>query len=366
MDFIRIHYNYDYRESKIMKKGYFHRVTAQTPTRFWINNVTREEADISLEAGAVGCTQNPSYVYKMLTHESENEYASGVLNKVIGDLSDNDLAQETLQRELVREIALRFLPLWEKSNGKYGYVSIQGNPFKEDVENLIRNARFNRMAGANIMCKIPATEDGLKAIEVLMAEGSPINATEVMGVRQAMDVCDVYDKVASKMKNPPLVYISHITGIYDEYLGKYIKNNGIDISSDTMWQAGMIIARKIRRLMDERNSGVGFIGGGARGLHHYTEMVGADCCVTINWKGTAKELIRLDPPVVDRFHIQTPDSVLDELLEKVDDFKRGWMSYGLKASEYEEFGPVVLFRESFEKAWSSAVELIGKRRSASN
>lgn len=345
-----------------MKKDYFHRVTAHTPTRFWINNVTRDEADIAMDAGAVGCTQNPSYVYKMLKHDLEKEYAFGILDKVLVETDDNDLAQETLQRELVRGVAVRFLPLWEKSNGKYGYVSIQGNPFKEDVENLIRNARFNREAGPNIMCKIPATEDGLEAIEVLMSEGSPINATEVMGVRQAMDVCDVYDKVASKMKNPPPVYISHITGIYDEYLAKYVNDIGIDISSDTLWQAGMIIARKVRRLMDERNSGVGFIGGGARGLHHYTEMVGADCCVTINWKGTAEELIKLDMPVVDRFHMQTADSVLDELLEKVDDFKRGWMINGLKPSEYEEFGPVVLFRESFESAWSGAVDLIEKRR----
>jgi transaldolase len=347
-----------------MKKDYFHRVTAHTPTRFWINNVTRDEADIAMDAGAVGCTQNPSYVYKMLKHDLEKEYAFGILDKVLVETDDNDLAQETLQRELVRGVAARFLPLWEKSNGKYGYVSIQGNPFKEDVENLIRNARFNREAGPNIMCKIPAIEEGLEAIEVLMSEGTPINATEVMGVRQAMDVCDVYDNVASKMKNPPPVYISHITGIYDEYLGKYVKDNGIGISSDTMWQAGMIIARKVRRIMDERNSGVGFIGGGARGLHHYTEMVGADCCVTINWKGTAEELIKLDLPVVDRFHIRTPDSVLDELLEKVEDFKRGWMVNGLKADEYEEFGPVVLFRESFESAWSGAVELIEKRRSA--
>jgi transaldolase len=84
----------------------------------------------------------------------------------------------------------------------------------------------------------------------------------------------------------------------------------------------------------------------------------------INWKGTAEELMKLDLPVVDRFHIRTPDSVLDELLEKVEDFKRGWMVNGLKADEYEEFGPVVLFRESFESAWSGAVELIEKRRSA--
>ena len=46
---------------------YFKRVSKHTATRFWINNVTREEADLALEAGAVGCTQNPSYTWKMLS-----------------------------------------------------------------------------------------------------------------------------------------------------------------------------------------------------------------------------------------------------------------------------------------------------------
>ncbi|ORC32716.1 hypothetical protein B4O97_15580 [Marispirochaeta aestuarii] len=344
-----------------MKKGYFHRVVTQTPTRFWINNVTRKEADLSLAAGAVGCTQNPSYVYKMLTNDEEKDYAFERLDKILQSVEDIDLVQETVQRDLVAAVAQKFLPLWEKSNGKYGYVSIQGNPFKEDVENILRNARFNREAGLNIMAKVPVTEDGLKAIEILLSEGIPVNATEVMGVRQALDVCDIYDRVAAGGRTMPSVYFSHITGIFDEYLQNHVSENSIQISPDTLWQAGMIVARKIRRLLDERGSEVGFIGGGARGLHHFTEMVGADCCVTINWKGTAEELIELDPPVVDRYHALVPEGVLDELLDRIGEFGRAWRITGLKPSEYEEYGPVVLFRESFEKAWSEASRIIEQR-----
>lgn len=36
---------------------YFHRLNAQTPTRMWINNVTRRQARMAIEAGATGCTQ---------------------------------------------------------------------------------------------------------------------------------------------------------------------------------------------------------------------------------------------------------------------------------------------------------------------
>ena len=347
-----------------MKKSYFHRVTAQTPTRFWINNVTREEADTAIEAGAVGCTQNPSYVYKMLTHEQEQAYAYGKLDAILAEESDDELAQEILQQQLVGEVAKHFLPLYEQSSGRYGYVSVQGNPFREDVDNIVRNARMNREAGPNIMAKVPVTEDGLKAIEILIAEGVPINATEVMGVRQAMDVCDIYDTVAGKMKNPPPVYFSHITGIYDEYLQSYVQERGIEISDDAMWQAGMVIARKVHRLTKERGSAVGFIGGGVRGLHHFTEMVGAECSITINWKGTADKLIEQDGPVIDRFHTPVSESVLDELLERVEDFARGWMINGLQPHEYEDFGPVVLFRTSFENNWGQARELIAARRAA--
>ena len=49
-----------------MDKKYFHRVHEQTPTRFWINNVTMEEALLAIDAGAVGCTQNPTYLWKMI------------------------------------------------------------------------------------------------------------------------------------------------------------------------------------------------------------------------------------------------------------------------------------------------------------
>lgn len=48
-----------------MKQDYFHRVAALTPTKMWINNVTPQEAEWAIAAGAMGCTQNPAYTPKM-------------------------------------------------------------------------------------------------------------------------------------------------------------------------------------------------------------------------------------------------------------------------------------------------------------
>ena len=346
-----------------MKNGYFHRVQEQTPTRFWINNVTREEAYLAIEAGAVGCTQNPSYTLKMLDKPDEKPYTMQLLDNILKKEKDDNETEVILQRELVAKIAEIFLPLYEKSGERYGYVSIQGDPFQEDRDTIIRHALFNREAGPNIMAKIPVTKEGLEAIEVLAAERVPINATEVMAVKQALDVCEVYAKATKGMKNPAPIYYSHITGIYDEYLQNYVKERCIDISPDALWHAGISIAKKAYWTVREKGYPIGFIGGGARGLHHFTEMVGADCCITINWVGAADELIRQNPPVVQRFLQPTPYSVEDELLEKLEDYRRGYLINAITAEEYEEFGPVVHFRKSFEKAWEKALGIIGKRRS---
>jgi transaldolase len=347
------------------RKGYFHRVAAQSPTKFWINNVTREEAQRAIDAGAVGCTQNPAYTWKMLNHTTECVHTRSVLDATLKLTDDDNEVLVRLQLALVHEVAEAFMPLWRQSGGQLGYVSIQGNPFKEDEEAIVEQARANRKDGPpNIMCKIPATTEGLKALATLAADGVPINATEVMAVRQALEVCETLRKATAKLVDPPPSYYSHITGIYDEYLQAWVQAKRIDISPDILSQAGLAIARKCYQMTKCGWPQVGFIGGGARELRHFTEMVGADACVTINWIGTADRLIEQNQPVVWRFYNPIADYVLDELLTKVSEFSRGYMVGAIETEEYENFGPVVLFRNSFEQAWENALRYVGERRAA--
>lgn len=345
-----------------MKGEYFKEVARLSSTRFWINNVTEEEAELALAAGAVGCTQNPSYTWKILNGSADADKAIEILKGIMAEEKDDSEALAKLQRELIGQIAKHFMPLYESSHGRQGYVSIQGDPFKEDAENIIRFARYNRLAGPNIMAKIPVTEEGLKAIRVLAAEGVPINATECMCIRQVIDCCEAYVEATKDMDHPAPMYFSLITGIYDEYLHNTVKEQGIEIDPNVLWQAGMSIAKKVHAIVAERNYPCGFIGGGARGLHHFTEMVGANASITINWQGTADKLIELDAPVVCRFLQPTPFSVEDELVEKLEDYRKAYFINAIDPSEYEEFGPVVLFRTSFEKAWKSALDLIATLR----
>ena len=66
-----------------MKESYFIRVSRQTPTKFWINNPSREQAGLAIAHGAAGCTCNPSYTQKMVDSPEEREYALRLLDESI-------------------------------------------------------------------------------------------------------------------------------------------------------------------------------------------------------------------------------------------------------------------------------------------
>ena len=230
----------------IMPTGYFHRVTQQTPTRFWINNPTRREADLAIAAGATGCTLNPSYTQKMIDHPEEGAYARQVLDEVIRQVSGDVEAVAVFQRRMAAPICQKFMPLFEASGRQEGYVSIQGDPIREDDPNvIISEARANLTVSPNVCCKIPTTGSGLKAMETLIPEGTPINATEIFAIRQGLDLAELYEKLVPKGQNGPKLWYSHIAGIYDDHLKAYAQQHNVDISPDVLVQAGLAVSRKL-------------------------------------------------------------------------------------------------------------------------
>ena len=49
-------------------------------------------------------------------------------------------------------------------------------------------------------------------------------------------------------------------------------------------------------------------------------------------------------------------------MEKLPDFKRGYLDDGLSVEEFADFGPVQLFRSSFMKSWQRVLDIVKERR----
>jgi transaldolase len=343
-----------------MSKGYFHRVASETPTKVWVNNPRGPELQKAIEAGAVCCTTNPSYCSKVIAMEAD--YLHGVIDTVIEETEENDAAAERVYQITAKRILDAFLPIYEETEGAFGYVTMQGDPrLDTDPDAIVEEALRCQELGPNFMTKIPVTEAGIEALARLVKKGLPICATEIFSIAQAVDMCEVYQRAAAESGNQPPFYVTHITGIFDQLFRQTVESEGIDISPDVLSQAGCIIARKQYRIMKERAYPGTLLGGGARGLHHFTEMVGGDVAVTLNWS-TMEELIEIDGPVVSRMDVEAPQSAVDELREKLPNFRRAYDEDALSVEEYEAFGPVVLFRTMFLNGYTRLLDAIADRR----
>lgn len=346
-----------------MQTGYFKKIKEQTATRLWINNPTIGDVRHGLEAGAIHCTTNPTYAARMLREAESRDFALGVIDTVLAACPDDDKAAAIIQRRLVAEMAKGFMPHFEATKGKEGLVSIQMDPrFEEDAAAIVAEALADYALIPNAIAKIPVIPSGLVAIDCLVRLNKPVIATEIMGIAQALAACEVYKRASEESGFSPAFFVTHISGILDEELKAEAEALGVEVSSEAMYIAGCAVAKKQYRLMKERNLPGILLGGGARGTRHFTEFVGGDLHITLNWAGTALELEQNPPALESRIDAPVPQKLIDELKAKLPTFARAYDEKGLKPEEFHHFAPVVRFRNQFLKGWDALLATIRERR----
>lgn len=343
-----------------MGEAYFRDLTTRTPTRVWVNNPTLEEIDLALAQGAVGSTTNPAYGGGLLKRAPED------ILPVIAEclpLSEDDLVvADHVQQRLVRRVAERFLPLHESSDGRAGFVSIQGAPETDtDPDRIIEEGRAARRLAPNATPKIPATRPGLEAFEVLVAEGSPTIVTEVFSLAQLVESCERYLAVTARSGARPPFFISPITGIFGDHLKAVAARDGIAERPEDVELAGVALSRACDALVRERAYPVTLLCGGARIPFDLTGLVGADVHVTINWRTFAEVLedprpfaLGIDEPI-------DPD-VLTRLSGAFEDVRRAFELDGVRLDDFESFGPVQHFRNNFIAGWQEVLRAIARER----
>jgi transaldolase len=86
-------------------------------------------------------------------------------------------------------------PVFDSSAGTDGFVSVEVAPeLAHDTDATIAAARqlHERIAQPNLLVKIPATGEGVPAIQAMIAEGHSINITLVFSLARYAEVIDAY------------------------------------------------------------------------------------------------------------------------------------------------------------------------------
>ncbi len=155
----------------------------------WLDNISRDHL-LSGELrrwveqeGIRGVTSNPAIFQKAIAQTRDYDPATRAL--VAHGAGD---ALDIFEKLAIADIQLGcdvLHPVWEESGGRDGYVSLEVSPhLANDTEATVREAR--RLADAvcrdNLLIKVPATPEGIPAIQQLISEGISINVTLLFAV----------------------------------------------------------------------------------------------------------------------------------------------------------------------------------------
>ncbi len=146
------------------------------------------------EDGIRGVTSNPSIFNKAIT--GGNRYDAAMAAALAEDPAMSaEALYETLAVGDIRLAADTLRPVYEASGGEDGYVSLEVSPrLARDTEGTIAEARrlWARVDRPNLMIKVPATDEGIPAIEELIAGGINVNATLMFSMRHYENVARAY------------------------------------------------------------------------------------------------------------------------------------------------------------------------------
>jgi len=154
--------------------------------------VSGELRELIEEDGLRGLTSNPSVFEKAITE-------SHIYDRDIRDLAlekkNAEGIYETLSQRDIQKAADEFRRLYEMTNGKDGYVSLEINPhLAYDTSGTIEEARrlWTALDRPNVFITVPATDQGLPAIQQLISEGINVNATLIFGLPRYKQVINSY------------------------------------------------------------------------------------------------------------------------------------------------------------------------------
>jgi len=206
----------------------------------WLDNIRRglitsgELQRMIDEDGVVGVTANPTIFEKAISGSAD--YDSAIAELVQQGKSPDDIYKMLLVEDITNASDV-FRPVYDRTNGLDGYISIEVAPgLAHDTQGTIKEARefWDAIKRPNIFVKVPATEEGIPAIEELLYSGLNINITLIFAVEVYKKVMEAYlraferrveeGKPIDKIASVASFFVSRVDTKADKALQDLLKN----------------------------------------------------------------------------------------------------------------------------------------------
>ena len=186
-------------------------------------------ARLAADDGVRGVTSNPSIFQKAIE-------GGGAYGDAVAELLENDPAMttvdlyEALAIEDIRGAADILRTVFAASGGDDGYVSLEVSPhLARDTEGTLAEAErlWRTVDRPNLMIKVPATSEGIPAIERLIAEGINVNATLLFSLGHYEAVAGAYLRGLEACAEP-----AHVASVASFFVSRV--DTKVDAALDTI------------------------------------------------------------------------------------------------------------------------------------
>jgi transaldolase/glucose-6-phosphate isomerase len=185
-----------------------------------------------------GLTSNPTIFEQAIANSSD--YDAALIELARKGKSAEEIF-DALAIDDIRNAADVFAPVFQRTQGGDGYVSIEVAPkFAHDTQATIKEARrlWKAVNRPNLMVKIPATPAGIPAIEQSIADGLNINVTLIFSLQRYDEVMEAYlaglerrlraRKKINSIASVASFFVSRVDTLVDKRLDEKITALGAD------------------------------------------------------------------------------------------------------------------------------------------
>jgi transaldolase len=164
----------------------------------WLDNITRDLLQSGTleryidQLSVTGLTSNPTIFDQAIKNSSA--YDAAIREKVKEGTSGEELFFQLALDDLTQAADL-FRPIWDRTRGVDGWVSLEVSPLlAHDTASTLAAAKalHARAGRPNLLIKIPGTREGLPAIEEAIFSGVPINVTLLFSHQQYLAAADAF------------------------------------------------------------------------------------------------------------------------------------------------------------------------------
>jgi transaldolase len=328
-----------------------------------------------------GVTTNPPLSLQAI--QDDPPYWEKVTKDILAE--NPGLDKEGLFWELYKTVVKRgsdmYLPLFEASNYKEGFLSGQVDPRSVfDKDAMMRQAEEIAAINPNVMIKVPGTKQGYEVIEYLTSKGIATNNTLTFVLPQLVDCANSVKRGLETAKKNGVdlsrwrSVITHMESRYGDLGGlrDFAREKGIELSDGEVRLAELAIFKKAYKyLIDNKlpskmlscSLRIGPTVDGQDRIWHMEEKAGASIVVTCP-PGFIDEVIFL-PGVEkitfekDRILEDIPQDVMDKLM-RIPYFERAYSEDGYTRDEYNTHPSLQRTAEQFSKATEEMVAFAGK------